>query len=136
MFYWVSTYSCSLHLHLAATVLLDMVQVLQPVVDATVYQGPWTDLADARCSEFISSYRFNSGVSLWSLSAAGRLSHATSTHTVLLFSLQFSGNCFSTHLHRYQQNPRAHSHRRGLLHEFNNNRTIALNLCHILFLYG
>lgn len=49
-------------------------------------------------------------------------------HTVLLFSLQFSGNCFSFHIHREQQNPPARLHRGGL-HEFSNNRTIALKLC-------
>lgn len=74
------SYSCSLYLHPAATTLLDMVQVIQPAVDATVHQWPWPALAGIWWWEFISSYNSTfSIVGVWSLSAAGSLSHCPNT---------------------------------------------------------
>lgn len=79
-------YSCSLYLHPAATTLLDMVQVIQPVVDATLYQWPWTDLADVSCSKFIGSCRFSNSALL--VSSAYQLlgNFPTLPQHILLFS--------------------------------------------------
>lgn len=92
-------HSHSLCLMIATTTLQDMAQVIQPAVDAAIYQWPYTDLTDAWCSECISSHRLNSIGSPWRLSE-------TFTPYLNCSSLQsavFWLNCFS--IHRYQQNP-------------------------------
>lgn len=91
-------HSHSLCLMIATTTLQDMAQVIQPAVDAAIYQWPYTDLTGAWCSECICSHRLNSIGSPWRLSET-----FTPYLNCSLQSAVFWLNCFS--IHRYQQNP-------------------------------
>lgn len=126
-----------------------------PVVSTCIQQPPpfWTW---SKLSNLLLMPLYTSGLGqLWQVFGGGNLSALTIQHLALLvsgayqllgashtaptppvlFSLRFSGSCFSIHIPGYQQNPPACSHT-GELQEFKSRRTIALNLCYILFLHG
>lgn len=101
----VYTYTRVLHspyLSTAAPTVSGMVQLTQPAVDAATEQWPWTALTGNWCSKPISSNKPSSIAGAWRLSAPRELSHSTSAHAAILFSLilLLNFNLFSVHIHR------------------------------------